>query len=383
MKKEVRYLFLAVILLSLTVSLFLLAGCGDGGVTSQDEPKAVTPVGSLPEAFEAIVQKNLFKDAVAFENRVLRAATSSTGGESGEVDHTVSMMDLYGALLADITVRTADTYSVTTLTATSDGGFLFVLGFRDRYLQQEQQWASEKSFASRVIKCDKEGTLQFDTAINRLEGGALHHCIEKNRQFYFFGTSQTPDTKTLGVHSPTDVHMTILDQNGSVIQSKTIGGSDYDSLDAAEAFGDGFVLAVSAQSDDGDFEGSRSKGYAVDWVICVNDDLKITEKKKQSGRESPDYRIGEKDGAPIYQSDPILKGFDAGMASAYLDYGEFYLIVSENVTGVCENTPPTISSIWYYTETVYSAYEPNGKLLFRAAIDSSPDYDSIVENFQG
>ena len=62
-----------------------------------------------------------------------------------------------------------------------------------------------------------------------------------------------------------------------------------------------------------------------------------------------------------------------------MDYGDSYLVVSENATGVYKNIPFAISSIWYYTETVYSLYDYSGKLLFRASVDSSPDYDARIE----
>ena len=92
-------------------------------------------------------------------------------------------------------------------------------------------------------------------------------------------------------------------------------------------------------------------------------------------------RIGEKDGLPVYKSSDYLKGFDAGTPHSFIDYGDYYLIISENVTGKYEKTPPMVSSILYYTETVYSAYDYNGELLFRTAVDSSPDYDAMAESF--
>ena len=83
----------------------------------------------------------------------------------------------------------------------------------------------------------------------------------------------------------------------------------------------------------------------------------------------------------MYKSDALLHDFDAGTANAFIDYGDFYLIVSENITGEYEHTPPMISSIWYYTESVYSAYDYSGNLIFRASVDSSPDYDALVQKF--
>ena len=137
-------------------------------------------------------------------------------------------------------------------------------------------------------------------------------------------------------------------------------------------------ISRSSQSDDGNFEGSRSKGYPKDWIFTVDDNLEIVRQKKKSGRDFDDGRIGEKDGAPIYKSNALLKNFDAGTPMAFIDYGDFYLIVSDNMTGIYENTPITISSIWYYTETVYSAYDNNGELIFRATVDSTPRYDSLI-----
>ncbi|MBR6410040.1 MAG: hypothetical protein IKS35_01475, partial [Clostridia bacterium] len=75
--------------------------------------------------------------------------------------------------------------------------------------------------------------------------------------------------------------------------------------------------------------------------------------------------------------------FDAGSPEAYIDYGDFYLIISDHATGVYEHTPKTISSIWYYRETVYSVYDQDGKLIFRSSVDSSPDYDSWVKEMTG
>ena len=145
--------------------------------------------------------------------------------------------------------------------------------------------------------------------------------------------------------------------------------------------GDNFILSISSQSDDGDFADSNSKGYPVDWVVTINDHLETVEMKRETGRDYFDDKIGEKDGTPIHISNPILDGFDGGTPKTFIDYGGFYLIVSENNTGEYENTPTIISSTWYYTETVYSAYDNNGELMFRASVDSSPDFDKMWSKF--
>ena len=364
----------------LFVCALFIVGCSGSGTTPQNEMKSVTPVGVLPKSFREIVENNTFYDAVAFDGRLLKAESCTTDEVTSTAAYQIRMMDLYGKDLAVYTCNVEDTYHPTTLTATADGGFLFVLGFQDRYAQNA--WASEQGFASRVIKCDQVGNVQFDTTFQGIEGTALRYCFEKNGQFYFFGELQTPAEKTIGVHSPTDIYMTILDQHGQILRSQRIAGTDYDSLNAVEVTTGGFTLSISSQSDDGDFVDSDSKGYSVNWVITVNDALEITKKAKTVGRDPLDRKIGEQNGSPVYISSAILKDFDAGTPKLFVAYSDFYLIVSENLTGLYEKTPAHISSIWYYTETVYSAYDENGNLIFRAAVDSSPDFDALVKNSQ-
>lgn len=378
MKKQVAALCFLVIF----VCALFLSGCSyDHSKTYRDELKNVEQIGQVPDEFKNIVHNNVFQGVTAFDGRSLKAEIISADEDSKTVLQKVRMMDAYGKEIGVYSCSSDDAYHVTTLTATDDGGFLFVLGFQDYAYYNQDEWASDKGVASRVIKCDSYGNLQFDTPIDGIEGSALKYCFEKNGQFYFWGDMQTPETKNRGVYSPTDIYMAILDKDGKLLKSRCIAGSDFDSLDAVEISGNSFVLSCSSQSDDGDFAGSDSQGHFADWVITVNDDLEISEKKKGSGRDHFDYRIGEKDGVPVYKSNALLKGFDAGTPYVFIDYGDFYLIVSENNTGIYEKTPPMINCTWYYTETVYSAYDYNGKMIFRASVDSSPDYDAWAKEF--
>ncbi|MBQ3490613.1 MAG: hypothetical protein IJA86_08485 [Clostridia bacterium] len=376
--KKIR---IAAWLIAVLMCVSVLSGCTENAPKyDPNELKSMDPVGEVPESLKQIIENDIFNGVTAFDGRLLKAETIDKDKENRTVTHQVLMMDLYGKTQASYTCASDDAYHIKTLTATEDGGFLFVLGFTD-YAYSKNEWASDHGYASRVIKCDKDGNLQFEMVFDGVEGSALNDCFEKNGSFYFFGTIQTAETQKTGVHSPTDIYMTVIDGNGMVLKTKCIAGSDYDRLDTAEISNDSFVLSISAQSDDGDFTGSESNGYLLDWVFTVDENLEIIGKEKKSGRDFLDTRIGEKDGIPIYQSDSLLENFDAGTPQAFIDYGDFYLIVSSNATGVYENTPLTISSIWLYWETVYSAYDNNGELIFRATVDSTPDYDSKVSAF--
>jgi len=371
-KEKAKYIIIAFLM----ILCFCLNSCNTISSNNEKEYQKVEHVGEIPRVIRKAVKDNLFNEVTVSSDRILKAEICNKNESEHSVIHKVSMMNIYGNCLAEYTISSDDAYHTTTLTATEDGGFLFVLGFED-YAYGQEKWASDNGIASRIIKCDKDGTVQFDTALEGIEGKALRFCFEKSKKYYFFGTIETPETKKQGIHSPTDIYMCVLNENGEVFESKCIGGSDYDDLNNTERTNDIFLLSIDTQSSDGDFAHNNSDGYPADWVITVNDDLKIIEKKKDSGRDYFDTVIGEKNKKPVFQSDKLFKDFDVGTPSAFIDYGDFYLIVSENIIGEYENTPAYISSIWYYTETVYSGYDKSGKLIFRTAVDSSPDYDAM------
>ncbi len=364
---------------ALIFSSLFLTGCSDDSLTaSPDEAKGIERFGKIPNEFQEIIENNEFREITAFEDRLLKWDVSSFDMDNHTTNHKVSMLDLYGEELAVYEFSADDAYSVTTLTATDDGGFLFVLGFSDYAYSNEDVWASDKGIASRVIKCDKSGKLQFDTPFNDVVGEGLKYCFEKDGKYYLFGTNEIPETKIQGVYSSTDVYMAVVDKNGEILETKCLAGSDYDELYSVEVSDNGFLMSVYSKSDDGDFSYSEADGYTVGWVISVNDNLEIVEKRKGQGRDTFDYRVGEKDGVTIYKSDKLFDDFDAGEPTSFIDYGDFYMIVSERITGVYEDTPPMYNQKWHYTETVYSAYNDKGRLLFRGAIDSSPDFDEMV-----
>ena len=363
----------------LMVAAALLPGCKtEAPAVTQPEPAPVAQSGQVPEALRTVVAENRFCGATACSDRVLKAESIPVDPEARSVEHRVQMLDLYGSELASCVLESDDSYHISALTATEDGGFLFVLGFRDHALSQEE-WASDNGYASEICKVDADGVIRFCTALPQVAGAALEYCFEREGKFYFFGNLQTPETQTRGTYSPTDIYMTVLDAEGKILDARTITGSDFDDLLAAEPTEEGFLLSVRSQSDDGDFTGSNSGGYGVEWVITVNTALEIVKQEQAVGRSYQNRSpLGVLDGETVYPDSPLLADYDAGTPTAVLDYGEYYLIVSENTTGIYKNTPVYISSIWLYTETVYSGFTPEGELLFRAAVDSSPDYDAMV-----
>ena len=341
--------------------------------------KSVEPVGEVPDEFKNIVENNLFYRASAHGEKLIKIESTPLDDSGHNQRCLIQTMDKHGASLLEYETTSDRNHRIDTYIPTLDDGILFVLGFQDSAV--EDAWASDSGFVSRIIKTDKDGNVQFDTSFDQLEGSAFKYCFETNDHFYFFGEYQTPETKKKGVYSPSDIIMHVLDRQGNCLKSSVISGSDFDHIGFVKMIDDHFTLFIHSQSDDGDFEGSNSNGYIKHWTFTVNDSLETTEKCLSNDSMYSNQLIGIKDGTNIYRENPLFSAFDAGSPSALIDYGDFYLIVSENKTGVYENKPPFISAILHYSETVYSGYDKTGKLLFRAAVDSSPDYDAMFKEF--
>ncbi len=213
----------AIGLMTVLLCMLMLSGCtGDTMQNRPDNFEKVEPIGQVPEAFRNIVAQNVFRGAVAFDGRLLKTETVAVDEQNRTATHRVRMLDLYGGTMAEYVCSADDACRVDTLTATKDGGFLFVLGFED--YAYDGHWASDKGVVSRIVKCDKNGKLQFDLPLDRVNGAALNHCFEKDGYFYFFGTIETSETVYSAYHA-----------NGKIIFRAAVDSSpDYDAWQSNE-----------------------------------------------------------------------------------------------------------------------------------------------------
>jgi len=313
----------------------------------------VKPVGEVPPEFEEIVAENRFGNA------------RWVGDKLVEVDSHLKWLDMYGNVIAAYEIPTGGYRSVKNdaLLSTSDGGMLIALGFEERYVSENKAWASEGGFSSMVIKLDASANVQWMTELDGVEGMMLRNCFETEDGYCFLGEQQTPETKRLGVYSRTDLSVLVLDKQGQLTTVKTFGGSDYDEFWRAEKVADGFAIYALSQSNDGLFENSLPEDdHSECWRITLDEQLNV------SRMERVDFDLLSQ---ALYSAGELLT----------LDYGDFTLVVAENITGVYEDQPLALSMIWYTYETVYSAWR-DGRLLWRTAVDSSPDYDAMAEAYR-
>ena len=73
---------------------------------------------------------------------------------------------------------------------------------------------------------------------------------------------------------------------------------------------------------------------------------------------------------------------DAGVIRKYIARADHELALSVNITGTLK-TPLFVSRLYYRTEQVLSGYDSRGRLVWRYAIDNTPDYMSRTKTIRG
>lgn len=329
--------------------------------SSAEEFTPVKPVGEVPAEFAEIVAENRFGDVRQYSCMLVRNS-----------DSQLEFVDMTGKsiIVHPLTTNRNLLMRWDSLRATSDGGVIYALGFNDTYNYETKSWASEAGVASKVVKLDAEGNEQWSTELEGVCGASLRSCIETADGYCFFGQVETPETKRLGIGSPTDLSVIKLDRQGKLLFQKAFGGSDYDSFYRVEETENGFAIYTDSQSGDGLFEGLLQEGkVSASWRVLLNEACAVTGLEpisyEQLGRRTA-YGCTDEQTAREWAQYEAMNA--AGTLRLVLDYGDFALIVSENDIGI-KDGPATMSMRLYETETVYSAWQ-DGRLLWRAVHDN-------------
>ncbi len=358
----------------LVILALMLSGCKEAPlVIERDIPDflasfydgnyaPVSPVGVVPEKFKTIVEEDTFGTAdnplrhlAAFEGKLLEATECEEG-------FRFAVLDFYGnPLTTSVYAVDASLMMVEQMLATSDGGFLVNLNDYGRVAGNYR--------SARILKYTASGQLEWEYHVETADYFDYQYCFETNEGFCTVGQ------RFIDFDTQDDVYVTRISKAGAFVSSDTIGGSQDEYLISADEDGDGIRLWVRSRSKDGDLPRRGT------WEVLLDGNLNILE-KQYTGAPEPIHAncLGLLDGQRISVYSDIFDGFDGGIPRAVMDYGDFYLIVSSNI--IDEDSPPTVSAVLYVYETVYSAYDKSGNLLWRATTEPTPDYDSIINGIQ-
>lgn len=309
----------------------------------------VEPVGQLPEAFREMVESNSLERAVAYRDCWVKtdggmkmAIRYSRQGVE-ELRYTVENENAEQRLLLSAAIPTLD-------------GGLLVAVF-DSVHEEEGLRAG----FTEIIKMNADEEVDWRYRNDSFGWNGVRELYEREDGYYIFGGTDF------------DIVLMKLSKKGELLVEKQFGGSDYDSFYRAVAIESGFEIFCHCQSKDGDLEGYEPiMPQANSWIITVdlNFNVRLIESVQSLGGYVISKNLGVLDGEIVGPKDLRFYDYDAGTIESVMDYGEQYLIISYNLTGEVP-MPPEMSSRHYYTETVYSMFNADGKLIWRTAREGS------------
>jgi hypothetical protein len=328
------------------------------------EKEYVTPEGQIPEKFKSIIANN------ALCSIFLSGAYYFVCNEDGAA-FTIEKYNFNFEKLLSYSFSPEEKdarYLVRQILATSDGGFLLALE-SNADVKNDGNWIG---MLAELIKCSADGKTEWIYEFKGKSAESPKYLFEDDHFYYVIGDKELEETKTVGVYSPDDICALKFEKNGALRSEKFYGGRDYDYLVYCEQIGTQLMLLVNTQSGDGDFHASKD-GYGVALNVVLDKELNIVSFEKTDWRLPK--QIGILDGKNICDDAAMFLDFKDGIPTALIDYGDFYLLVSEHTIGKLEYQNRYASSVLYYTETVYGAYKKDGTLLWKATVDSTPPSD--------
>ena len=378
---------LALLLAALFV---LLIGCGS-------EYRPVKPVGEVPEEFVPLIESGLLRKygAIAAANGFL-----DSDGKDEDGDYNIDYMefvryDAYGREQARRRYPQDEYHGHWVMLNTADDGFLTVYGYQPRFDLEAGGWDVGDDVSSEIIKFDRLCNVEWTLTVPDCGAYSLKCCVETGNGYVFCGERETTGRFSVDhLNEPSEIQIFRVSFAGEVTKTVTFSGSGHAALYCAAPRADGLDLYLSSTANDGDFAQSEDGGDAARtyWIFRLDDDLNCISKEpvRYDAKDRSEYSyyfdsyyfyhlVGYLDGTAVYSDDPRFADaddqripvYDGGEVLALMDYGTFYLIVSYNLTGEIEGIPPESSRWRWTTETVYTAFDKDGDILWRTAVDNA------------
>ena len=329
-----------------------------GTVQATDPTTTPTTVSeeSRLDAYKRIAEQDAFAKVKMSRDRLIKCDTVKDEA-AGTERSRIRMMDKLGNDMLSFTLNSEGTFGFSTVT--EDGGLLVVVN-RD---------SGDGAIDHRIIKMSSDGSGQFTTSLEEDAFDTIDYCFEVDGKYYLFGSRKRVNTGIL------DVYAVKIEPDGSILNTRKIGGGDDTELILVEPRDDGFLLLADTISCTGDFKEINFWGEHICAAVSMDKDLNILEMTKEEPQEAPIEPIGEKAGEPVYSNDPFLQAYGLEEPTLFIDYGDQYLIRGKQEIGRFyskgSNYEEALEKAY---ETVYAVYDMDGNVVFREAIDRSLEW---------
>ena len=317
----------------------------------------VEPFGEVPEAFAEIVSQNLFGEL----------DYSCIGWKLFNINYDdddtmiINRLDNMGHPVASCTID-RDGMKLCRVLGTSDGGFLAALGHIDV--------RDKESILSKLIKYSSSAEIEWVCLLEGVNAPMLQYFFETDEGYCIIGNWEYPETKEPGTFSPAGVGYMVISPAGHWTDTRVLGGSRIDMLLNARETEDGYLLIVQALSKDGDFSPWVETAQGIPYICATVDKsfhlIDATLLAEDEALALTGSSIGIIDGIPVYDGEGILDAYEPGVPILAVDYDDCYLIVSYQYLETEEED--------WIIETIYSAYDKAGTLLWRATSQRIEDW---------
>ncbi len=243
-------------------------GAADGWIVKLDSNGAVqwqkVLGGSLEDKAQSIRQTN---DG----GYIVAGYTASNDGDvsdnHGGNDFWVLKLNSVGTLEWEKTLGGTWNDEAYSVRQTTDGGY--VVGGAT-YSNDGDVSGNNGTIDYWVVKLTNTGTIEWQKALGGSGADDGRHVIQTTDGGYIVaGTEGSGDGQVTGSHGKTDGWVVKLNQTGDLQWQKTLGGSQEDALNAIQPTSDGgCVIAAFTQSSDGDVLGDNV--IADIWVVKLN-----------------------------------------------------------------------------------------------------------------
>jgi hypothetical protein len=175
--------------------------------------------------------------------------------------------------------------SANSVRQTSDGGFI-VAGFT--WLSNDGDvTGNHGDFDSWIVKLDTAGNIQWQKCLGGSGRETAYSVRQTNDGGYIVaGNSNSNDGDVTGNHGDFDYWIVKLDATGNIQWQKCLGGSSIDdAFSIQQTTDDGYIIAGSTSSIDGDVTGNHSipGPYGDGWVVKLDATGKIQWQKCLGG----------------------------------------------------------------------------------------------------
>lgn len=219
------------------------------------------------------------------DNYYLFNSTNSTDGDItcdtnfGSSDFWIVKIDGEGNIIWDHCYGSPTTDYARDAVATPDGGLLFMGRI---FSQGGDVQIHYGSYDVWICKIDSLGTLEWEKTIgNETIDNALSLQLTSDSTFAFIGgyyeSGGMIDCEVATTGEGADLWLVEMDLKGNLLNQYCYGGSYYDLGQDFEKINDGYILASSTTSNDGDVSGIHgSPNYHEDiWVVRINEQGEI------------------------------------------------------------------------------------------------------------